>query len=242
MKFTQTILVVVTALGLALGITACGEDEVTGAVECGTDLHLTVGDISCDLAPGEVECFVGMEQDEGTEMEVVGCAGENSTCGFELELVFVGGEIYYGVVGIADAEENEMEGEIGFDTVDYSKGDTILNLSFDGEIVPTDFDIGVVGCFVEVPWSEGNLDDEESDCHSYGPDGHFYCEDITDEDVCSYVVGLCEEDEMDLESCCQWDEEAGNCGAAAEDLPCDMITEQEVCDTVSEECYWDDGN
>lgn len=100
----------------------------------------------------------------------------------------------------------------------------------------------VVGCFNDVEWTEGSLDDVDYPCHSNVPDGHFYCEDITDEDICNCVVDLCVDDEFDLENCCQWDEEAGNCGAAAEDLPCHMITEQDICDTISPECYWDDGD
>jgi hypothetical protein len=89
----------------------------------------------------------------------------------------------------------------------------------------------------EVCW--GGDEDVVTPCRSEGGAGHFYCADITDEDVCDYVVGLCEA-EGNLDDCCLWDPEEGSCGANAEDLPCHMIDDQDICDEISPECYWED--
>ncbi len=212
--------------------------------DCPAALHLQVGSVVCDFAAGEVECYYQVEQDDGLELEVVGCGGENDTCEFEFQIVTFDGEPVDGEIGLADESQgSETEGDLVPDGWEFEKTDGRLSLSFSGAM-DDDSSIEVEGCIDDLKWTEGGLDEEEDEdsCVSENNDGHFYCEEITDEDACTYVAERCIDDGISEGDCCAWDPDAGNCGAAAEDLPCDLITDQAICDTIFEECDWETGS
>lgn len=237
------------ALMICCGLAAlgCGGEGEGGGSECPADLHLEVGSSVCDFAAGEVECFFGTEVDDGYELEIVFCGGENDTCEFEFLIALYEGEPVDGEIGVADeSQDYEAEGDLVPDVWELEMTDGRMTLSFagtlDGEGSPA-----VAGCIDDLPWTAGNPEEDEDDddeddedsCQSDDGDGHFYCEEITDEEVCAYIVELCDEDDVSEGSCCEWNPEAGNCGGAADDLPCYLIDDQGTCDTISGECYWE---
>jgi hypothetical protein len=243
MNRIQTIATVLLAAGLALGATACGDEEEGGSIACGADMRLEVGPATCDFAANQVECYYWTEVDDGYELEVVGCVGENSSCEFEFLIALYEGDPVDGEIGLADGSQDwEAEGDLVPDSWELELGESKLSLSFAGAIEETS--IEVVGCIDDLPFiaesMEEDDDEEDSDCTSDSGDGHFYCEEITDEDVCSYVAELCDEYDVSDDECCAWDADAGNCGAAAYNLPCEMIDEEDVCNDIPGECIWDD--
>ncbi len=227
------------------GDTDTDSDSDTDA-DCAADLHLQVGTSVCDFAADEVDCYWGLEQDDGLDLEVVSCGGQNDACEFEFMIVTFDGKPVDGELGLADiSADSEVEGDLVPDKWVFEKTDTQLSLNFSGAM-KDDSSIEVAGCIDGLPWTEGSLEEEDDDdaCTSDNDSGHFYCAEITDEDVCNYIVDQCIEDEVSEAGCCAWDLDEGNCGADAEDLPCDLITDPDVCSTISAECYWegDDGS
>lgn len=156
MKRIQTIATVLLAAGLALGATACGDNEEGSSSESEADLHLEVGSAVCDFAADEVECYYEAEQEEDGYWESVQCGGENSTCEFEIEFALLDGELYEGAIGLADSEGFEVEGELEFDSVEVQEADGLLSASFSGT-VDDGGTIEVSGWFEELEWSEGEL-------------------------------------------------------------------------------------
>ncbi len=143
--------------------------------------------------------------------------------------------------------DQDKPGEItqGLESVTYSFEDDELTL----EVTWESESVKIVFFRVQLGASctEGDDDEEEEEgeededsdgeCLSRHFDGHFICEEITDEKMCAYVVDLCTANDS-LDTCCRWDAEQGNCGANAHDLPCDDIEDQDICDVISPECYF----
>jgi hypothetical protein len=154
------------ALMIACGSAAlgCGDDgEARG--ECPADLHLEVGAAICDFTAGEVECFYTTVVDEGTELDVVSCGGENDTCGFELLIALYEGEPVDGEIGMFDeSADYETEGDLVPDVWDLEKTDSRMTLDFAGALAD-DASILVEACVDDLPWTEGMLgeDDEDDD-------------------------------------------------------------------------------